>query len=100
MVMHVMNTIETFQVSDAQETAAVMVLPVVNEGEVVVARVKTENEQACHIAGEREPREQPDRHGYQQEDEDRRGDERRGGDVMLRMTAPDHRRWAMSEPAM
>ncbi len=70
MVMQVMNAIESLKVGDAQEASTVMVLPVVDEGKIVVSRVESENQQARHIGGERESGEPPDRHGDEQEDEE------------------------------
>src|SRR5262249_21923642 len=100
MVMQLMNAIETLEIGDAQEAGAVMVLPVVDEREVVVAGVDRDHQQARRTGGERERGGAQDQHGDNKEHEEGRGDERLRSHVMLRVTPPHHGRWAMSEPAM
>jgi hypothetical protein len=43
MVMEVMESLESWQVGDAREVFAAMVLQVVHEGEIVVSGIKPED---------------------------------------------------------
>jgi len=60
MVMEVMESLETSQVGDARELCAAMVLPVVQEGEIVVAGIQPEDQKGGDPGRKYEPEQSPD----------------------------------------
>ena len=59
MVMEVMESLKTSQVGDAREFVAAMVLPVVHEGEIVVAGIQPEDQKSGDPGRKHEPEQPP-----------------------------------------
>ncbi len=100
MVMEVMEPLESSQVGDAREVFAAMVLPVVHEGEIVIAGIQPEDQKTGNPGRKHEPEQPPDCQRPGHDDEERRADERSGLCVVLRVTAPRHGGWAVQNPPM
>jgi len=100
MVMEVMESLESSPVGDAREVVAAMVLPVVHEGEIVVSGIQPEDQKSGEPGRKHEPEQPPDRQRPGHDDEEWRADERSGLCVVLRVTAPRHRGWAVQDPPM
>jgi hypothetical protein len=98
--MEVMESLESSPVGAAREVVAAMVLPVVHEGEIVVSGIQPEYPKGGEPGRKDEPEQPPEcqRHGH--DDEEWRADERSGLCVVLRVTAPRHRGWAVQDPPM
>ena len=99
-VMEVMELLETSQVRDARDILAAMVLPVVHEGEIVVAGIQREHQKSGNPGRKHEPEQSPDDQRQGHDDEEWSADERSGLCVVLRMTAPRQRGWAVQDPPM
>ena len=95
-----MEALETSQVGDARKVVAAMVLPVVHEGEIVVAGIQPEDQKGGEPGWKQEPEQPPDGQRPSHDDEEWRADERSGFCVMLRVTAPRQRGWAVQDPLM
>lgn len=78
MVMKVMPLCESLEGADAFEGVAMLVFPVVQEGEVVVASVEPEQYEGGDSGGEHEPDECPDRPCGAHDQKERRADQRAG----------------------
>ena len=57
--MEVMESLESSQVGDAREVVAAMVLPVVHEGEIVVAGIQPDDQKSGNPGRKQEPRAAP-----------------------------------------
>ena len=90
-----MELLEASQVGDAREALAAMVLPVVHEGEIVVAGIEPEDQKGGEPGRQHESEEPPDGQRPGHDDEEWRADERSGLCVVLRVAAPRQRRWAV-----
>ena len=93
--MEVMESLESSQVGGAREVFAAMVLPVVHEGEIVVAGIQPEDQKSGDPGRKHEPEQPPDCQRPGHDDEERRADEGSGLCVVLRVTAPRHGGWAV-----
>ena len=100
MVMEVMESLESSQGDEAREVMAAMVLPVVHEGEIVVAGIQPEDQKSGDPGRQHEPEQPPDGQRPGHDDEERRADKRSGVGVVLRVTALDHGGWAVQNPPM
>jgi len=98
--MEVMESLESLQVGDARDVLTAMVLQMVYEGEVVVSGVQPEDQQSGEPSRKHKPERPPgdERPGHNHEE--RRGDERSGLCVVLRVTARGHGGFAVQDPPM
>jgi hypothetical protein len=86
MVMEVMESLEPSQVGEAREVIAAMVLPVVREGEIVVAGIQPEDQKSGDPSRKHDPKHPPDCQGPGHDDEEWCAGERFGLGVVLRVT--------------
>jgi hypothetical protein len=100
MVMDVMASLETSPIGDARQVGATMVLPVVHEGEIVVAGIQSEDHQGGEPGRKHKSEQPPDGQSPGHDDEEWRADLRSGLGVVLRVTARRQRGWAVQDPPM